>query len=229
MTEPKRLTMRLLGLIGMTTFLVCSSAIANVSVGVNVGYLAPNYGQINGDLEDIWPEVNGSPRFGNGYSLGLKLEYDINCRWRVRGEYVYSSLNSGSWSGGTPTVVEKFVVHKTLDLSVLGLSGIYRFSPEEGFCPYIGAGMALFSTDLTSTFFDDYGWEIYDATSHVSSTGAQVFGGLESKIGKRFSILTEVRYLIGQATGLFSDREFGNTAVDWSGFMGNLGVQYEFD
>ena len=231
--------------------LVSSSAIAGVGIGGSLGYFSPAYGKINDDLEEINKEVGTHLELGGGLTLGLELSYDIGSNWRVRGEiFGFNSETSDSFysykeydfdEDGVVDEIE--IVDGTVDveasLGALVLSGIYRVSPGRSFSPYVGLGVGLFSTELKVKPEGEVSWwdrwteeweeePLRGDSDDTSSIGFQVLGGVEYKIGEKFSVVGEVRYISAKAEGLFKEEGSQGTDVDWSGLSFGLGASYRF-
>ena len=58
-------------------YLVSSSAIVGVDIGVSLGYFSPAYGKTNDDLEETNKGMGTHLGLGSGLTLGLELSYDI--------------------------------------------------------------------------------------------------------------------------------------------------------
>ena len=229
--------------------LVSSSAIAGVSIGGSLGYFSPAYGKINDSLEETNKEMGTHLELGGGLTLGLELSYDIGSNWRVRGEiFGFNSETSESFynkecdfdgDGVVDMIIEDGTADVEASLGGLVLSGIYRISPGRSFSPYVGLGVGLFSTEVKVKPEGEVSWwdplteewkeEPFRGDSDdTSSIGFQVLGGVEYKIGEKFSVVGEVRYISAKAEGLFKEEEFQGTDVDWSGLSFGLGASYRF-
>jgi len=262
---------RLLILVGVMVMgsLISSSAIASLSGGISLSYFSPSYGKINEDLESTNEDLGTNLKLGSGLGLGLGLNYDVTPNWTVRGEYFrFGSKTSDSYSDSGESYdygcydywyddyydyyeywEESGDLEIESKLSALILSGIYRFSPDESFSPYVGAGIGRFSTELNwkskgysyySYSYDYYSYDYldeeysyrvpvdYSDSDSTSSIGFQFLGGAEYKIGERFSISGELRYISAKAEGLFKTEDYEGTDVSWSGIFVGLMASYKF-
>lgn len=241
---------RILILVGVMVMgcLVSSSAMAGLGVGISLDYFNPNYGEINDALAEINEMMDTDLGLGGGLAWTIGLDYDINCIWVIKGEYLnFSPETSDSYSYGGEELgykMEASIDLKT-NLGALILSGIYKFSPDRVFSPYVGIGIGSFSTkaeaSTKSKFFtyESGEWVEIEPSSvdesfhyEASSIGFQLLGGVEYKMGEKLSVVGELRYISAKAEGFLEEEEMGleeaSMDIDWSGFSIGLGARYRF-
>ena len=239
------LKVKVLGLLGVMVMamVLCSPALASLSVGLSFSSFSPTYGEVNEDLEGLNDRFGTSWELGSGLAYGLNLSSGLSPNWRIRGEYfAFSSETSDSFSGVIGGYDVDIDYEIKTSLGALILSGIYRFSPDKAFSPYAGVGIGSFSTELKTeatgegSYYGHYqDWEGNVNTSQsdkAAPIGFQVLGGVEYKIGENLSILGELRYINAKATGLLEGKGPGDNPfndgedIDWSGLSFGLQAVY---
>ena len=240
--------MRVLGLAGVIVFLFSCSAISGLTGGISLDYFSPSYGNINQDLVGINKCIGTDFKFKSGSVFGFSSGYNFTSNWQIRGEFFnFSSETSDSyehiWRTKTTIIIREMKVDLEARLKALIFSGIYRFSPDKSFCPYVGIGIGKFSTEFKQktrgvirnycngeliqylNFYDT----VFDDTSSI---GFQFLGGVEYRIGEKFAVVGEVRYISVEANkfviDIFRERTSKDTEIDWSGLYFGLGVTYFF-
>ena len=242
--------MRVLGLSGVIVFLFSYSAISGLTGGISLDYFSPSYGNINQDLVGINKCIGTDFKFEGGSAFGFSSGYNFTSNWRIRGEFFnFSSKTSDSyediWQEGAYLLYREMKVDFEARLGALIFSGIYRFSPDKSFCPYVGIGIGKFSTEfkqegrgIARSYLNGEPLEhlniYYSFFDDTSSTGFQFLGGAEYRIGERFVVIGEVRYISAKANEFVINilrgptLFWGDTEIDWSGLYFGLGVTHFF-
>lgn len=229
-------------MVGFLILVLLSASFAGASLKVvgNVGYYAPNYGQINEELSALNTLTGMSLGFNSGVIYGIGLSDEVS-NLEVRFEYnSFSSKTKGAYSYGYTIGEITYRYDEMLDLELttnpIILSLTYGFSPGAPLSPYAGVGLGIFSTKLTGkTVLSDYeNGVLVDTYSFSDSytnspTGLLLLAGVHKDMTKNLILKGEVRYISAKAT--FTDETVSPTwsvDCDLGGLMGNVGVEYKF-
>jgi len=232
----------IVGFLSMVLVLLSASfAGASLKVVGDVGYYAPNYGQINEELSVINALTGMNLHFGSGIICGIGLADEVG-DLEVRLEYNAFILKIGdtysdSYTIGGTTYLINGMTEMELTTNPIILSLIYSFSPGASLSPYVGVGLGLFSTKLTGESryveYDEDG-VLVDAYSDKGSytdspIGFLILAGVRKDMTKNLILRGEVRYVSAKAT--FTDETVSpawSVDCDLGGFMGSVGVEYKF-
>ena len=194
-------------------------ATAQFSIGPLLGYYTPSDGEVKAFGREL--EIR------SGLAYGLAAEYNLTPSLKIRGEYFSFESDSS----------ESFLVFdlgtKTR-MSPLLVSAIYKIRPGGTLCPYLGAGIGMFSSELELSVTDTTTGIRTSSKESDNPTGFQLLAGAEYGLGENFLLLGEARYVIAK-TGFMEFEEFmplgfklQRTDIDWGGWFLSLGVSYKF-
>lgn len=210
----QRLEVLIVAVIAVCLFSTSTMASFSGAKG-SLGLFFPRYGsEIKRELETMNIALDTDLELTGSLAIDFGLEYSLSSKWRILGElFVFDSETSDSYTYYSEDQVKSGRIKVKVTFSGLIFNVVYKPFSSKSFCPYVGAGVGLFSSEKKiSGLAYEPGLPYIEYSEREGFTGSQFLGGIEWK-GEAFYSLVEIRYLNAKGAG-----------IDWSGLSFGIGI-----